>query len=464
MLSLRSHGAVRLTLALLLAIVGAARPAAAADAAAGSDALLRATPLFLKDGKMARVSVHTVPFGQSAASLGAEAGQKLAALTGAIATDCFLTAQVIGHVDAEEAKDVKAHRLARARADAVQAALIGGGLQAASIASVWDWQFMLQDARATIWVFRLVPGEDCADRPLGADGQDLVAQGDGARSAADAVIADAVVAGAPARPAEHPIATIADALLPPDEAPGAERADAASAGTPADPAMPAVRAALDQAPPVDRAAATQEPGVPAALAPTPAPRAREGAAAPVLATAAPARTPPATLPPAAIEPGNSVVRPLPEAPPLPALAAARRPAGTQAAPAPAQPQLAAAPAERSAAAGAPAGADRLAIVFPTNSSYFPPGTRDALQRLVDGLDRAGRYRVSLIASVGSASHVAGAGSAQEAMRYNEWLAERRLERVRSWLEEYRAQPGLTFETELRQSDDRQVLVRIAPAG
>lgn len=50
------------------------------------------------------------------------------------------------------------------------------------------------------------------------------------------------------------------------------------------------------------------------------------------------------------------------------------------------------------------------------------------------------------------------------MRDNGWLAERRLVRVRDWLEAYRAKPALTIESELRRDYALQVLARIIPAG
>ena len=141
---------------------------AAAETRAADDTLLRPTPLILKDGRIANVSVHTLAFPPGESTLGPASSQRLASLTREMATDCFLTAQVIGHVGTTEVGNdtVNAHRLARARADAVQASLIAGGLPAKAIASVWDWQFMVREPRATLWVFRLTPGEDCDGKPL----------------------------------------------------------------------------------------------------------------------------------------------------------------------------------------------------------------------------------------------------------------------------------------------------------
>jgi hypothetical protein len=173
---LRIKLAGRATLLAALGLIGvivAVQPMQAADE---TEPLLLPTPLVLKDGRIANVSIHEVPFAPGQAGLTTDAGAGLRELTRAVGTDCFLTAQVIGHIDSSEIAEqdsLSAHRLARARADAVQASLIDGGLPAKAIASVWDWQFMVREARATLWVFQLTAGEDCEGRPLR---DDLVAQ------------------------------------------------------------------------------------------------------------------------------------------------------------------------------------------------------------------------------------------------------------------------------------------------
>lgn len=139
---------------------------------------LEATPLVLKDGRIARVSIHTIPFPDDGAALASATQTELEAFTQAMATDCFLTAQVIGHVDKKETEGrdtVDIHRLARSRADTIQEALITNGLPAASIASVWDWQFMVEDARATLWMFQLAAGDDCSEEALSTATNDQVA-------------------------------------------------------------------------------------------------------------------------------------------------------------------------------------------------------------------------------------------------------------------------------------------------
>ena len=100
-----------------------------------------ATPLVLKDGRIAHVAIWAVPFRAGTSELDPEVKAGLGGLIETLATDCFLTAQAIGHVEPEAAKageSLTAHRLARARADRIQQAMVERGLQASAIASVWD--------------------------------------------------------------------------------------------------------------------------------------------------------------------------------------------------------------------------------------------------------------------------------------------------------------------------------------
>ncbi len=151
-------------LAALLASSAAGNAAPAID-----DLLSEPTPLVLKDGRIAEVSVHTIPFATGAGELDAEGAAALEALLRPLATDCFLTAQAIGHVEPGLTRDgdtLDAHRLARARADHVQAALASRGMPLAAVASVWDWQFLVKQSRVTLWVFSLNVGDDCEGEPL----------------------------------------------------------------------------------------------------------------------------------------------------------------------------------------------------------------------------------------------------------------------------------------------------------
>jgi hypothetical protein len=124
------------------------------------------------------------------------------------------------------------------------------------------------------------------------------------------------------------------------------------------------------------------------------------------------------------------------------------------------------PAAEGEAVGVRAIGDRaLAIVFATNSSYFPPGTSQKLKALIAELAPGQRYRVRLQAAVSGSDSVVGASSTAEAARYNKWLAERRLERVSSWLQESVGDRELIVEPQFLAGDSsRRVIVEISPAG
>ena len=95
--------------------------------------------------------------------------QHSAAYLAAAATDCFLFAQAIGHVRPGPQGDgdtLAAHRLARARSETVNAALIAAGLPADAVTSVWDRQFAAREPRVTLWVFARPAGDDCTGASL----------------------------------------------------------------------------------------------------------------------------------------------------------------------------------------------------------------------------------------------------------------------------------------------------------
>lgn len=327
-----------------------------------ADSSLTPTPLILKDGRIANVSVHVLPFQSADAALGARASYTLNRLTRQSATDCFLTAQVIGHVGANEVGEgdtLRAHRLARSRADAVQASLIAGGLPAKSIASVWDWQFLVREPRATLWVFRLTEGEDCEGTPL-----------EGARPA------------------------VADARPSPDT-------DVVPASPPAHAAATSRRVT----PVSDQAASRNGNG--------------NGSDRVI---------------PAASEVGSE-----------PDAAAGRTRAEGEAVVAAVQ-----------SSGDAPLSGS-TEITFATNSSYFPPDARDRLEDLVAGLAEGERYQIRLKAAVSDSDQVVGAKSAEEARRYNRWLAERRLARIRNWLMRHAAGRDLTIETSFEDNDNSRAV-------
>jgi hypothetical protein len=107
----------------------------------------------------------------------------------------------------------------------------------------------------------------------------------------------------------------------------------------------------------------------------------------------------------------------------------------------------------------------LIITFATNSSYFPPGAGKRLSQLLSNVDAEKRYEVSLQVAVSGARDVVGAKSPAEAKRYNTWLAERRLERVRQWLLENADPETVSIRPEYLSDDEsRRVVVRLAPIG
>jgi hypothetical protein len=488
-----------LTLAALC--LGVAATPHGATAATPVDALLQPTPLILKDGRIAEVSVHVVPFQAGRPEVGPAAAGELAGITRAVATDCFLTAQVIGHVAPSEVAEndsLAAHRLARSRADAIQASLIGGGLPAKAIASVWDWQFLVPEPRATLWLFRLTEGEDCDGTPLAPGASELVAE---AESAAPAVPQSAppAVDATPARPqpdrAAAPPAAVTQPVDPRAEVaqpapprtvsraaaatPPAAEADADAEGT-AHIRQAEIRDAAEDLPVAARPEASAVPAGPA-LAEAAAPaRTREvRAASPARARAAESAPPPAdrtkvahTTPvsPARVPAAESapppadrttIARATPATRPTPS---SRSPAASGARPAPESP---AAPRDQAKTAAGPATAIEggLVITFATNSSYFPPGTGKQLRSLIRGMAAGERYRIILQAGVSGSDKVAGASTPEEARRYNRWLAERRVERVQTWLNENAAGADLVIEPQyLPGNEERTVVVQVAPTA
>jgi hypothetical protein len=68
-------------------------------------------------------------------------------------------------------------------------------------------------------------------------------------------------------------------------------------------------------------------------------------------------------------------------------------------------------------------------------------------------------------AVSGSRKVVGTKSAEEAARYNRWLAERRLERVQQWLLENAGPDRLTIAPSYRTDDEsRELTLRLAPVG
>jgi outer membrane protein OmpA-like peptidoglycan-associated protein len=439
----------RMALVASLGLMGmnAAEPPVAA--AGQAQPLLQPTPLVLKDGRIASVSIHKVPFAPGRADVSAEARADLIELMRVVGTDCFLTAQVIGHIESSEvARDdtLNAHRLARSRADAVQASLIERGLPAKAIASVWDWQFMAREARATVWIFQLTAGEDCEGRPLR---EDMVAQAP----------RPSVPPASPGPSREPVVAAVAPAEPAPEGATAQGRQPWPAV---ADRAIVAAVAPAEAAPAQETARAPVEPRGPLPLRPQPEPES-EGADVPTITQPLPTAAP---VPAPAAEPAKqAVAKPAKQVAAKPAKQAVTEPA-KQAVVAVAPDQ--APPPARKTATDAKIETDpegRLVITFATNSSYFPPGAGRQLSRLLSDVDPTKRHEVSLQVAVSGATKVVGAKSPAEATRYNKWLAERRLERVQEWLAEHTDPDRVSIRPEYLEADEsRRVVVRVAPVG
>jgi hypothetical protein len=282
-------------------------------------------------------------------------------------------------------------------------------------------------------VFRLTPGEDCEDAPL--DGAALVAQAEagepGAAERTEPMTVDR--AEPPARSS-----TIETAALAPLAATLPETVAARPAG-PSPARVPTITQALPAASPSPSGAAVAAEALPPAG----------------VVTALPVRPEPAAEPPAEIRPA--------QAGPVESERAQIRPAGTGPSVIASIEPPAAQPAASVAVPARPG--QELAIVFPTNSSYFPPGAGQQLRGLLRALAQDGAYQVVLRSSISGSQKVVGAESTDEAMRYNKWLAERRLERVRDWLGDNAAGRELTFTEDYRAGDEsRQVEIEVRPAG
>jgi hypothetical protein len=107
----------------------------------------------------------------------------------------------------------------------------------------------------------------------------------------------------------------------------------------------------------------------------------------------------------------------------------------------------------------------VVITFAINSSYFPPGASQTLNSLIGRMASGALYRVQLQAGLSGSDKVAGATTPEDALRYNKWLAERRLNRVRKWLTENAQDRQLEIEPKFVVDDSaRRVVVRAMPTS
>lgn len=396
-------------------------------------------PLVLKDGRIANVTVHTIPFETGKGDLAAPAAAALRRLVEPMATDCFLTAQAIGHVEPGVTRDgdtLSAHRLARARADNIQATLASLGMPQAAVASVWDWQFLEEKSQVTLWVFSLNVGDDCGGVPLEQ------VQAEVAVAPATTERVRPVRRAAGDQPVETPV-------TPPSELRVSDAVAAPARPATAQSSTTATDAATRQAPP---AVTVDQTIVPAETAPAPR-RDTATAGATSAPPASPAADPLAT---AAVAPAKPPAPAATEAPAATTQPIEPEPVATQ--PIPAQPtEVASAAPGRLASTGGNAGAS-LAIPFDVNSSFFPSGAGRELRGFLEGLPAASAVEIELAGAVGTGS-VRGA-SGEEAQRYNAWMAERRIERVAEWLEANAGDRQLTLTPRLVENDtSREVRLR-----
>ena len=105
--------------------------------------------------------------------------------------------------------------------------------------------------------------------------------------------------------------------------------------------------------------------------------------------------------------------------------------------------------------------DTLTITFAVNSSFLPDDLNGRLRALAQKLEPERSYEVRLVGAVGSGD-VAGR-SADEARRYNRWMAERRVDRVADYLQRTAKSRELKIERGYAANDpSRQVKVEVTP--
>lgn len=483
----RPHAALASTAGLLAALV-----ASHAVAAGQVKELVReATPLVLKDGRIAHVAIWAVPFRPGSTELEGEVKGELAGLVETFATDCFLTAQAIGHVEPEAAKSgesLAAHRLARARADRIQQTMVERGLQASAIASVWDWQFLVKEPRVTLWVFRLHEGDDCEgkrlERPTAAPAsaptapsgarelpvRTVTPPGDRQPAAATTPTApvaptelqraqaEAGPAAKPAAPSASPPSTVAAA--PPAASPPPTQPMPGS--TPPPPPKTAKRPPTAQAPPSLPGASASASEV--LISPL---EAQDEAAGPGGVSGKPLSPSDAAPPPTvAPEPRSARAGParVPAEPSKPEAESSKARAETTKAEAePAPPDAGRAPIAALGPVPEATAPGSLEIVFDNNSSYLPKGAVAELRAFLKSLPTGTTSEVQLLATVGGADVKESSGAA--GVRYNRWLAERRLKRVADWLTENAGGRRLEITTGYEENDpSRRVILRVRSSG
>jgi outer membrane protein OmpA-like peptidoglycan-associated protein len=459
----------------------------------------------VRDGRIAETTARAIPFPSGEDALDAPTAAALDGFVAAIATDCFLFAQAIGHVrpgaDAE-GDTLAAHRLARARAEAIGARLQRAGLPGDAVSSAWDRQFAVREPRATLWIFSQVPGQDCAGTPLpGA----------------------AALTAAARTP--QPLTMAARREADDEPAPGIHRTGAFATTQPVQlaVAMPTTAVPAEAEPtataaapsPADVAATTASPPTPSSLPPPggimprivaaaimsddPRPAgagigpAAIGASEPVKARAEAAAAPPHEIETTGVDavPQTPQTASIPDgspldsgAPPMERSTTAEAADESVTAPQPpadvpadraiaglaptsataAEPEAGPEPEAASqaiASTTAPAGsagsivAQHVELAFAPDSSALGPQAEAQLQAVMATLARHGEWEVSLQATV---DDVAGTLPADRALAYNQELAKQRQIRVEDWLGTRGAGPVMRIRRELLPHDPSRRLV------
>ena len=102
----------------------------------------------------------------------------------------------------------------------------------------------------------------------------------------------------------------------------------------------------------------------------------------------------------------------------------------------------------------------LELVFDVNSSFLGPAAIGELRRKLRSLPNASQYVVELRATVSDEG--IKEASATEAQRYNRWLAERRLGRVRDLLQQYIQAKLVVNDGYLPHDPTRRIIVSARP--
>ena len=429
-------GAVGLTAGLWASLAG---PAVGEELTALAQQPL---PLAIRDGRIARLTVHAVPFAIGAKEPAPATAAALDELVAGFATDCFLTAQAIGHVRPGRPGDgdtLAAHRLARARAETVQAALTRGGLPAEAVAGLWDFQFTVREPRVTLWVFSLPQGDECEGKPLpGAKARIAVAELPQPEPPTAATTAEETAAPGSAEGTTVP-GSPQVAARDPEPAPGIHLPDPPPVAEP-------VVAAIESEPTMPAALVSEEPAAAEPVtASTPA-----AAATPSLPVQVP-------VPEQAGPATTTAATPEEAAAPIPVAAAPEL--APQAAPSAETAAMAEEPATRPVMPAEPVATAEL--VFEPNSSFFPRGAEAELKRLVAALPAERGYEFEVQAAV---DDKAGRDDPPEkAVAYNKWLAGRRQGRVAEWLEQHAEFRVLEVRRSLLEHDpSRRVVIHARP--